>query len=446
MNSRRAAGSQRAAGSDAEFGPAVAATRERRVREQLGCIDRSAWSRILAALARRFGDLHLAEDMLQEALAQALQTWPDRGIPENPEAWLMTCAKRKALDVVRREAVLAQKLARLRIEEERSPLSFSLGDPAEQVYDSGASIPDDRLELFFACAHPLLSIDDRVALTLKFVAGLTTHEVAHQLLVPLPTMQQRITRAKKRVRKLGVPFEVPHPTALEERVDTVARVIYLLFTEGFSRSSGADHVRDDLTEEAIRLARTLMSLLPSSVELQGLLALLLLTEARRPARVRFDGQPVPLKNQDRSLWQSELVAEGLRLAEAAAASGINSYSIQAAIAAVHVEAPSFEKTDWAQVAVLYGLLEEREPGPIVRLGLAIARGRAFGPELGLQQLDRLADDPALIRFRQFHIARAVTLDELGRSADAAAAYRRALQLPGNEAENDYLMASVARGR
>nr|WP_243752939.1 DUF6596 domain-containing protein [Leucobacter ruminantium] len=307
-----------------------------------------------------------------------------------------------------------------------------------------------------------MSAEDRVALTLRFVGGLTTPEVAHALLVPVATMQQRIVRAKKRIRTLGVPFDVPPRAELPARLAGVQRVMYLMYAEGFARSAGEAHVRDDLTAEAIRLARVLVRLVgggggagaggagsgvssgAASAEATGLLALLLLTEARRPARVHGpEGRPVPLAEQDRRLWDRTLIAEGLTLAEAAAsAPGAGPYAIQAAIAAVHAEAESFTETHWDQIAVLYGLLEAHEPGPVVRLGRAVALGRARGPAVGLRLLDGLADDPALARFRPFHIARAVTLEELEDYPGAAAAYRRALEIPGNDAEDGYLAAAL----
>ncbi|NNG96755.1 RNA polymerase sigma factor [Gordonia araii] len=404
-------------------------------------MDRDSRSRLLATLARRFGDLDLAEDTLQEAIAQALVTWPRTGVPSSPEAWLTTTAKRKALDVLRRESVLAQKLARLHVDSDRSPLPAGFTDPAEQA--EPPTIPDERLGLFFACTHPVLKAEDRVALTLRFVAGLTTAEVAHALLLPVTTAQQRIVRAKKRIRTLGVPFDAPGPDDLPTRLPGVLRVVYLLYAEGYARSAGTDHIRDDLTAEAIRLARLLAALLPGA-ETTGLLALLILTQARRPARVDGTGSPIPLAQQDRALWDSGLVAEGTSLAERAAGSpDAGTYTIQAAIAAVHAEAPCADETDWEQIAVLYGMLESREPGPVVSLGRAVAHGRATGPAEGLRLLDALADDPALAQFRPYHVARALTLVELGDDDAAAAAYRRALELPGNEAEDDYLAAALA---
>lgn len=381
---------------------------------------------------------------MQEALAQALQTWPERGIPDTPEAWIMTTAKRKALDVVRRENVLAQKLARLRIEEELTPASAALADPADRIQrETEVSIPDDRLELFFACAHPALGLDDRIALTLRFVAGLSSAEVAHALLVPVPTMQQRIVRAKAKIRTMGVPFRLPNQAEFQARLATVQRVLYLLFAEGYTRSAGSIHVRDDLTAEAIRLTTVLHTLLPHSSETRALLALMLLTEARRPARTDSEDRPIPLARQDRELWDHRLLASGLAHAESAAAAGIGTYSIQASIAAVHSEAESFAATDWEQITVLYGLLEQHEPGPVVRMARAVARGRARGALEGMRLLDELADEPALVRYRPFHIARAVTLEELGRTIGATESYRRALELPGNAAEDAFILSAIA---
>src|SRR5699024_10748989 len=354
-------------------------------RAAVATVDRDARARILATLARRFGDLDLAEDMLQEALAQALHSWPTSGVPDSPEAWLQATARRKALDAVRRENVLAQKLARLRVEDERAPSPVGFADPAEHTGGLDP-VPDDRLGLFFASAHPVLRAEDRVALTLRFVAGLTTAEVAHALLVPVATMQQRLVRAKKRIRTLRVPFEVPRREELTDRLAGVQRVVYLLYAEGFARTTGSVHVREDLTTEAVRLTRVLHHLMPRSAEVTGLLGLLLLTEARRPARTDTDGRPVPLPEQDRTRWDQHLVTEGIALAERAAGTrGAGTYAIQASIAAVHAEAATYAATDWAQIAVLYGMLEAHDPGPVVRLGRAVALSRVRGPEVGLRR-------------------------------------------------------------
>lgn len=413
-----------------------------RARRAVGEVGREERTRVLAILARRFGDLDLAEDALQEAFTEALTAWAASGVPRVPEAWLVTTAKRKALDVVRRDGVLARKMAALRVQEERTPVAETLLDPADVVL-AGDALPDDRLGLYFACAHPALRLEDRVAMTLRFVAGLPVAEVAHALLVPVPTMQQRIVRAKRRIRTLGVPFSVPRRDERAERAVEVLRVVYLLYAEGFARSTGEVHVRDDLTAESIELARLLRRLMPSA-ETTGLLALLLLTEARRPARTDRDGRPVPMARQDRSLWDARLMREGIELATAAAGgAGAGTYAIQAAIAALHAEAVTFEETDWPQIAVLYGMLERIEPGPVVRVARAVAIGRAVGREEGLRRLDALTTLPGVERLRAFHVARAVTLTELGRESEAAEAYRRALSLPGNEAEDDFLVEALA---
>lgn len=419
---------------------AAADSVESAARRAVSGLDREFRARVLATLTRKFGDLDLAEDALHDAIAQALTTWSRTGVPDSPEAWVTTTAKRKALDVVRRESVLADKLARLHAEAERAPAPAGFADPADAP---PPQLPDERLGMFFACTHPVLRAEDRIALTLRFVAGLTTAEVAHALLIGVPTARQRIVRAKKRIGALGVPFTSPRDDDLPGRLGGVLRVIYLLFSEGYARSTGDAHIRDDLTDEAITLARTLRSLLPRA-ETSGLLALLLLTQSRRPARLDGDGRPVPLGDQNRELWDQSLSAEGIALAETAAAqSDAGPYTIQAAIAAVHAEAPTAGDTDWAQIAVLYRLLEAHDPGPVVRVGRAVAVGRAYGPARGMTLLDQLQSDPKLDRFRPFHIARALTLAELGDDRRAADAYRRALDLPGNDAEDDYLADALA---
>ncbi|MDV7098905.1 DUF6596 domain-containing protein [Gordonia amicalis] len=409
-------------------------------RRAVAAVDRDVRTRVIATLTKRFGDLDRAEDALQDALAQALVTWPRTGVPESPEAWLTTTAKRRVLDALWRENVLAGKLAQLQTDSDRAPIPADFGDPADTV---PMPLPDERLGMFFAYTHPVLRVDDRIALMLRFVAGLTTPEVAHALLIPVPTAQQRLVRAKNRIRTLGVPFHPPRPDDLPERLGGVLRVVYLTYSEGYARSTGSEHIRDDITVEAISLARTLHGLLPRA-ETSGLLALLLLTESRRPARVEPSGRPIPLSDQDRTRWDARLIEEGTMLAESAAAQrGAGAYTVQAAIAAVHAEAATSDATDWAQIAVLYRMLETHDPGPVVRVGRAVAVGRAFGPTRGLAMLDRLASNPALDRYRPFHVARALTLEELDDHDGAADAYRRALDLPGNEAEDDYLASALA---
>lgn len=415
---------------------------EEAARNAIAGVDRDAQSRIIAALARRFGDLDLAEDMLHEAVVRALEGWPRTGVPDSPAAWLTTAATRRAIDIVRHDDMQARRLARISAEREMEPVSAAFRDPADAAPEEN-QLPDDRLGLFFACAHPALAPEDRLALTLRFVGGLSTSEVAHALLVPVPTMQQRITRAKRRIRTMGIRFIPPAVGRARDRLPVVRQVVYLIFAEGFAASTGSTHTRDDLAEEAIRLARILHQLTPGSAESTGLLALLLLTHARRPARADAHGHPVALADQDRSRWSRDLIREGLTLAARAAGSpGAGPFAIQSAIAAVHSEAPSFDATDWAQIAVLYRLLAAHDDGPVVRLGEAVAQGRAQGPREGLRRLDALASDPVLARFRPFHTARAVTLEELDEHAAAAEAYRRALELPGNEAEDAYLVSAL----
>ena len=400
------------------------------VARTLASLGRDTRGRVLAMLARRFGDLDLAEDVTQEAYARALEAWQRTGIPESPEAWLKTTATRAALDQVRREASLARKLAELRVQEERAPAL-----PAEAGVD-------DRLDLLFACAHPALSSPDRIALTLRFVAGLTTPEVSRALLVPVPTLQQRIVRAKKRIRTLGIPLTVPEPEEVPARLQAVLQVVYLVFAEGYARLGGHRHVGDELTTEAVRLARLLHGLYPTA-ETTGLTALLVLHQARRGGRLDAQGRPVPLKEQDRGLWSRDLLAEGIELAERSAqGADADVYAIQACIAAVHAEAASFAETDWAQIAVLYRMLEARDASPLVRLGRAVAVGRWQGPEVGLRQIDALGEDPVLTGLRAFHTARAVTLTELGRDEEAVEAYRVAAGLPGNDAETGLITASI----
>lgn len=414
------------------------------VRSALDSLGADGRAHVLAAVARRFSGLGLAEEMVQEAMVQALRTWGRDGVPDVPEAWLIAVAKRRGIDALRRDLARARLIPRLGALQERDPLPAEVADPADGVLERDCSaVPDERLGLFFACAHPMLKPEERIALTLRFLAGLSTAEVAHGLLVPVPTMQQRLVRAKRRIRTLGISFDVPSRELLPERLTAVQRTVYLLFAEGFARSGGELHVRDDLAEEAIRLARVLRQLLPGSAETAGLLGLLLLTQARRPARIDQAGRPVPLAEQDRARWDGRLIAEGLELAErAASAPGAGAYAIQAAIAAVHAKAADVESTDWLQVAVLYRMLETYEPSPVVRLGRAVAWGRAHGVREGLAQLEDLAGDPALERFRPFHIARAVTWEEIGEPEAAAAAYRRALELPGNEAESEFLSSAL----
>ena len=410
----------------------------------LRTIDAEDRGRLLAALAAKFHDLDLAEDVLQEAMARALEVWADRGLPKNPHAWLMTTAKNRALDIIRSDATQARHLARLRIESDTS--SGDHRDHADRVGEelSTASIPDERLGLFFACSHPAVHEGERTVLILRFLAGLSTAEVAAVLLVDTTTMQQRIVRAKKRIKATGVPFRAPRDQdQLHERLAGVLRVVYLIFTQGFLPAVGPVHNRIDLQEEALLLARLLVKLVPQETEPRGLLSLLLLTHARATARTQDDGTPVPLVEQDRSLWNSVLIAEGLSLARTTAGEvGAGPYTVQASIAAVHAEAATYSETDWPQILVLYEILHRLDPSPVVALNRAVAAGKVKGPAAALAALDELSTNPHLRRYRPFHIARAISLRDSDQPGEAEFAYRTALECPGNDAESDYLEAQI----
>jgi RNA polymerase sigma-70 factor (ECF subfamily) len=388
-------------------------------------------SRLLAALAARFGDLDLAEEVAQEAVEAALVRWPVDGVPEVPLAWLLTTARRKAVDRIRRNRSQAQRLALLVAEVDRAgpvPLAEPEGD-----------LPDERLSMFFTCCHPALPLEAQVALTLRFLAGMTTPEVAAAFLVPVSTMQQRIVRAKRKISQVRIPFRVPAAEQLRPRLAAVLTVVYLVFNEGYGSTGGQELVRAELSDEAIRLARILHRLLPDQREVAGLLALMLLTDARRDARTDPDGVPVSLEDQDRSRWDAEKIAEGRELVtEALAAPPVGPYAVQAAIAALHDEAPDVGSTDWPQVVALYDVLLRLAPSPVVGLNRAVAVAMRDGPAAGLALLDQVAAAPELRDYHLLPATRADLLTRLDRPAEAADAYRAALQLVGNEPERTYL--------
>ena len=409
----------------------------------LSAIGEEDYGRLLAALVTRFRDFDLAEEALHDAVLRAVEAWSGRGVPERPQAWLMATAKNRAIDLIRSDEVRTRHLARLRIEDELRPGDHD--DHAERLGEEmdAADLPDERLGLFFTCSHPTLREDERIVLILRFLSGLTTAEVAAGFLIETATMQQRIVRAKQRILKTGIPFGRPAPDELGDRLPGVLRVLYLIFTQGVNATAGPEHTRVDLQHEAIRLTRLLVGYLPEQTEARGLLALLLLTRARETARVTPDGRPVPLAEQDRSLWDSRLIAEGTGLVDVAAGeSGAGAFTIQAAIAALHADAARFADTDWKQILVLYRMLSDLESSPVVALNTAIALGQVSGPEAAMSALDELADDPQLLRYRPFHIARAITFDELGRTAEAEDAYAAGLECPGNDAESEYITARI----
>jgi RNA polymerase sigma-70 factor, ECF subfamily len=400
---------------------------EGRAARSLEAVFREDRGRLLALLAARFGDLDLAEEVVSDAMEAALQRWPVDGVPDKPLAWLLTVARRKALDRIRRDRAHAARLAALRVEADRAAAA-----PVEPGFDD---IPDERLRLFFTCCHPALPPEARTALMLRFLAGLTTPEVARAFLVPAATMAQRIVRAKRKIRDARIPFRVPGPDELPARLPGVLRAVYLVFTEGYAASSGDDLLRPGLADEAVRLARILHALLPREREVTGLLALLLLTDARRPARVDPAGNQVLLEDQDRTVWDADLIAEGQRLVvPALTGPGVGPYAVQAAIAALHDEAACFDGTDWPQIAALYDVLLRIEPSPLVALNRAVAVAMRDGPEAGLALMDELTSAPELRLYHLFHAARADLLRRLGRTGEAAEAYRAAVALAGNEPE------------
>ncbi len=404
---------------------------------------RNESGRILATLIRAVGgDFDLAEEVLQEAIAAALVQWPESGPPDNPRAWLIGAARHKAIDQIRRRKSLADKrdaleaLALMAEEErgEREPDGAPLAGP----------LTDDRLRLIFTCCHPALAIEAQVALTLRTLCGLSTEEIARAFLVPAPTLAQRLVRAKAKIRAATIPYAIPPPEVLPERLDAVSAVIYLVFNEGYAATAGDALVRRELCAEAIRLARLVRELLPLEPTPRGLLALLLLHDARRAARVTASGDLVRLEDQDRAMWDQGQIAEALPLVEAALrARPVGAYAVQAAIAAVHAQAERAADTDWPQIAALYSVLARLTPSPVVELNRAVAVAMAEGPARGLELLDDLDARGELAHYHLLPAARADLLRRIGRTGEAAEAYRAAIGLAGNDAERRFLVRRLA---
>ena len=401
-----------------------------RVRETVGAVYRSESRRVLATLIRLLGDFELAEEALHDAFAAAIQQWPEDGIPANPRAWLVTTGRFKAIDSMRRRARFDASVSEFarRLDTESAAL----------VEWEEPGVEDDRLRLIFICCHPALPAEARVALTLREVCGLTTEEIARAFLSAAPTVAQRIVRAKTKIRDARIPYQVPSQADLPERLNTVLQVIYLVFNEGYSASSGTALTRSDLAEEAIRLGRLLMELLPEP-EVMGLLALMLLHQSRHGARTSPVGDLILLDDQDRSLWNRDQIAEGCALVERALSSRrLGPYTLQAAIAAVHAEARTASATDWAQIAALYRLLERVEPSPIVELNRAVAVAMRDGPSAGLALIDAILARGDLTDYHLAHSARADLCRRLGRTEEARASYRTALSLVRQEPERRFL--------
>jgi RNA polymerase sigma-70 factor (ECF subfamily) len=399
-------------------------------RQAIDALYRTESRRVFATLVRLLGDFDLAEEALSEAFRAALEQWPAQGMPGNPRAWLVSTGRFKAIDAIRRQARFAA------VDEEQLE-NLEAEDPEAH------QIEDDRLRLVFTCCHPALAPDAQVALTLREVCGLKTEEIAHAFLTPAPTLAQRIVRAKTKIRDARIPYEVPGTRELAERLDAVLRVIYLVFNEGYSASSGETLTRADLCGEAVRLARLLVELLPEP-EAMGLLALLLLQDSRRTARTSASGDLVLLEDQDRSLWSRELIAEGVALVERALGSRrFGPYSLQAAIAAVHAEAPSAAATDWAQIVALYDVLAGLDPSPVVELNRAVAVAMRDGPGAGLPLIEELMKKGDLEHYHLAHAARGDLCRRLGRKEDAAASYTRALLLARQAPERRFLEQRLA---
>jgi RNA polymerase sigma-70 factor (ECF subfamily) len=393
---------------------------------------RSDWGRIVAALIRVAGDFDVAEEAAQEAFAAAAEQWPTAGIPDSPTAWILQTARHKAIDRIRRRAKLEEKLRSL-------PASDVAPQPEAPEFDS-TQIPDDRLRLIFTCCHPALAHEVQVALTLRMLGGLETNEIARAFLVPEATMAQRLVRAKRKIKDAGIPYVVPETRDMPERLDAVLTVIYLIFNEGYSATHGDTLIRTDLSAEAIRLGRVMLALMAPDPpnEVAGLVALMLLHDARRAARFDDAGELVLLEEQDRNKWDQRMIAEALPLVSEALRVGASPYALQAAIAAEHCRAQKAEHTDWRRIVALYELLETVQPSPVVSLNRAVAVAMAGGPPAGLAIIDQLAKSGELDGYHLLHAARADLLRRIGRMDQAAKSYERALELATNESERRFL--------
>jgi len=413
-------------------------------RQAIEAVWRIESARLVAGLARMSGDVGVAEDLAQDALVAALESWPRSGVPDNPGAWLMATAKNRAIDLIRRRRTFERKqeeLARevgMRFAMDRADFDAALDD----------EVGDDLLGLMFTCCHPLLSPEARVALTLRLLGGLTTAEIARAFLVGEATVAQRLVRAKRALRDARAPFEVPGGEELRARLPSVLEVIYLVFNEGYAASVGEDWIRPALCEEALRLGRILAELAPEEPEAHGLIALLEIQASRLPARLGPDREPVLLLDQDRGRWDPLLIGRGLRALERAEGlrGPLGPYGVQAAIAACHARAATAEETDWVRIAALYDVLARLTPSPVVELNRAVALTHAFGPEAGLELLDRIAAEPALRDYHLLPSVRGDVLARLGRQREAGVEFERAAEMAGNSRERRLLLARATNAR
>jgi RNA polymerase sigma-70 factor (ECF subfamily) len=400
-------------------------------RATVEAVFRNESGRIIAGLIRVSHSFDLAEEAMQDAFAAAVVSWQADGVPDNPAAWITATARRKLVDYARREQTRRNNEGQLLYEYESR--ITAMDDDMNQPFE------DDRLSLIFTCCHPAINMEAQIALTLRTLGGLTTTEIARAFLVPEPTLAQRLVRAQRKIQQARIPYQVPAPASLPERLSAVQKVLYLIFNEGYSASSGDSLLRRELCAEAIRLARTLVELMPHNPENLALLALMLLHDSRRDARSTSDGQLIPLEEQDRSLWHKDQIEEGIRLVERALGRrNVGPYQLQGAIAAIHAEARTAEETDWKQIAALYAILNTAQASPIIALNHAVAVAMSESPERGLAMIDELGAGGELNSYHLFHAARADLLRRMGRNPEAMESYRRALALTSNAVELRYL--------